>query len=380
MSRILVPFVRVLRGVQLLSLALLLASCGSTPSAPPSISLNDGKVEVSGLPSDTLRALEALSDDQWPDVFAVAVSSDAPGMLGAYRVDGSIVRFTPAFPLDAGRQYAVRFNAGTLPGAAGGPALTAMVGRPAERTEPTTEVLRIYPTGGAVPENVLRMYIEFSAPMGRKSGVEYLTLLDHNGKEIPGAVLPLDYEFWSPDHRRFTVFFDPGRVKDGILPNREMGRAFTPGKTVTLVVNRDWRDEHGLPLKAEHRRSFEVLPADTRPLSPADWRITPPPARGRMPLVVTFPTPLDQSLLMRALGVRQNGKVVEGETTLGAGETQWSFTPREPWTAGTYQFLALDILEDIAGNQVGRAFEVDNFDSVDKDPDPKQVLLPFQVK
>ncbi len=29
---------------------------------------------------------------------------------------------------------------------------------------------------------------------------------------IRGAVLPLDYEFWSPDHRRFTVFFDPGRV------------------------------------------------------------------------------------------------------------------------------------------------------------------------
>jgi hypothetical protein len=44
----------------------------------------------------------------------------------------------------------------------------------------------------------MRMYVEFSAPMERKSGVEYITLLDHAGKEIPGAVLPLEYEFWSP--------------------------------------------------------------------------------------------------------------------------------------------------------------------------------------
>ena len=296
-------------------------------------------------------------------------------------MDGNIVRFTPAFPLDAGRQYDVRFDASRVPGTPAGQApVVAKVGRPAEHTEPTTMVTRIYPTAEAIPENVLRMYVEFSAPMGRKSGVEYLTLLDHSGKEIPGAVLPLDYEFWSPDHRRFTVFFDPGRVKDGILPNREMGRAFTPGQTVTLVVNKDWRDEHGLPLKEEYRRSFKVLPADTRPLDPKDWRITAPPAAGRSPLVVTFNKPLDQSLLQRALGVRRDGKVVEGDIELGKGETEWRFTPKTPWSAGTYQFLALDVLEDVAGNQVGRAFEVDNFDTVDKDPDPKSVTLPFQVR
>ncbi len=80
------------------------------------------------------------------------------------------------------------------------------------------------------------------------------------------------------------------------------------------------------------------------------------------------------------MGVRRDGQVVDGEATIGEGETRWMFTPREPWRVGTYQFLALDILEDIAGNQVGRAFEVDNFDTVDKDPDPKSVTLPFQVK
>ena len=100
--------------------------------------------------------------------------------------------------------------------------------------------------------------------MGRKSGVEYITLLDHAGQEIPGAVLPLEYEFWSPDHTRFTVFFDPGRVKKGILPNRQMGRPLEVGRTVTLVISREWRDQHGLPLKEDFRRVLRVGPTDLR--------------------------------------------------------------------------------------------------------------------
>ncbi len=359
----------------------LLACRSNTPTAPVGIALSNGNIEVSGLSSTALRALDGLPAADWPRVFRVAISADAPAMLGAYSVNDGIVRFTPAFPLDAGRTYDVRFDPGAL--GAAGTGLVSMattVARPSEHTEPTTVVTRVYPSGDTIPENILRMYVEFSGPMGRKSGVEYLALLDHGGKEIPGAVLPLDYEFWSPDHTRFTVFFDPGRVKDGILPNREMGRAFTPGQTVTLVVSSAWRDEHGLPLKNDFRRTFTVRPADSRPLDPKSWRITAPASSGRDPLVVTFPTPLDRSLLLRALGVRQGTAIVDGDTSIGASETEWRFVPREPWRAGTYQFLALDILEDVAGNQVGRAFEVDNFDSVDKDPDPEQVLLPFQVK
>ena len=61
-------------------------------------------------------------------------------------------------------------------------------------------------------------------------------------------------------------------------------------------------------------------------------------------------------------------------------ETGWTFTPKDPWRAGTYNLLALDILEDLAGNQIGRAFEVDNFESVDKGPNPQTLTIPFIVK
>ncbi len=358
------------------------AACSrSAPAGPPAIALDNGTVTISGLPSATLAALETLPTSGWPDVLRVMVSADAPPMLGAYAVDDGVVRFTPAFPLDVGRQYSVRFDPAPLPASArASGVLTASIGTRALPESPTTIVTRVYPTSDEVPENVLRMYVEFSRPMGRKSGVEYISVLDNTGKVIPGAVLPLDYEFWSPDHRRFTVFFDPGRVKEGILPNREMGRAFRPGTSITVLISPEWRDERGLPLTHEFRRTFRVVPAMTRPLDPAQWRITPPPASTREPLVVAFGQSLDHSLLQRALGVRQGGAPIEGDTEIGPGETTWRFTPHRAWRSGTYQFLALDILEDVAGNQVGRAFEVDNFDSVDKDPDPQQVLRPFIVK
>ena len=257
--------------------------------------------------------------------------------------------------------------------------MLAKVARPAEHTTPTTVVTRVYPTGEVVPENLLRMYVEFSAPMGRPSGIPFMTLLDEQGRTIEGAFLPLDYEFWSPDHKRFTAFFDPGRVKAGILPNQQMGRALNPGRSVTLVISRDWRDEHGLPLKEEFRRTLRVGPAIATPLDTAAWRVDAPTAGGRTGVAVTFPAPLDHGLLMRALGVSRDGEPVEGEILVDNAETRWTFTPRDPWRAGGYQLIALDIVEDVAGNQIGRAFEVDNFDEVDKSPNAKTISIPFTV-
>jgi hypothetical protein len=276
----------------------------------------------------------------------------------------------------------VRFDGGRVAGWDGGAVtvVEAAVGRPPEATEATTVVARVYPSGDIVPANMLRMYIEFSAPMGRPSGVEFIHLLDHEGKEIAGAVLPLDYEFWSPDHTRFTVFFDPGRVKKGILPNQQMGRPLEAGRTVTLVVDAAWRDAHGLPLKEGYRRQFRVEAPAEKPLDTRRWRIEAPVSGSRMAMTVTFPTALDRGLLMRALSVSRDGASIEGDVVIGQAETRWSFAPKEPWRAGAYQLVALDILEDVAGNQIGRAFEVDNFDTVDKSPNPQTITIPFTVQ
>jgi hypothetical protein len=80
-----------------------------------------------------------------------------------------------------------------------------------------------------VPENLLRMYVEFSAPMGSRQAGAFVRLLDRtSGSDtvVDEAFLPVEADFWSSDHKRYTLFLDPGRVKRGILPNRERGRPF----------------------------------------------------------------------------------------------------------------------------------------------------------
>jgi hypothetical protein len=367
------------------------ASCGPSvsPHAAAQILLRAGDgedgdvVEVTGISPLELRALDqaSLTSEQWSDVFRVAIAPDAPAVLGSYVVSGATLRFTPLFPLDPGRTYHVRFDAGRVPGAAAdAKAVEATVSHPAPARAPVTVVTAVYPSGGTVPANLLRMYVEFSQPMGRKSGVEHISLHDHTGREIPGAVLPLDYEFWSPDHTRFTIFLDPGRVKRGILPNEQMGRPLEAGRSITLHIKREWRDEHGLPLKEDFRREFLVGPPDEAPLDPASWRVEAPAAGGRGSLSVSFPKALDRGLLLRALGVERDGRPVAGEVAVERGETRWAFTPAEPWRPGAYHVLVLDILEDVAGNQIGRAFEVDTFRTVDNSAEPQTITIPFHVR
>jgi hypothetical protein len=370
------------RAVVVAALAAAATACAGPPE-PPAIRMtqpDDGRafVHVVNLPASTLADLSSRprNAEQWASILKVATAADAPAVIGDYRiVDGSL-RFTPAFPFDPGRPYAVRYN-----GAAAGdpsPPLYGTFSLPATTTAPSTSVTGIYPSGDVVPENLLRMYIEFSAPMSQGSGIEHIALQGPDGAVVEGAFLPLAYEFWNRERTRFTLFFDPGRVKRGILPNRQSGRAMKAGERYTLVVGQSWRDENGQPLKQEFRKSMVAGPADMAPLDTARWRLTPPSA-AQSPLVVSFGEPLDHGLVLRALSVSRAGKTVEGEARADVGEAQWTFTPREPWTKGRYALVASSILEDAAGNQIGRAFEIDNFETVDKGPDARTVSLPFVV-
>jgi hypothetical protein len=382
--------IRVLRVAALASLLAGAVACGRSSDTSPALALvaatDDvpAHVAVTGLPRGALRAVSGadLSPGQWSSLLRVAVAADAPPVLGDYGVQDGALRFTPLYPFDPGRPYRVRFDPDHLPGGAGSglASLESTMALAAVEGTPSTRVVGVFPSGDEVPENLLRMYVRFSAPMGRRSGVEHIALLGADGTEIEGAVLPLDYELWSPDHTRFTVLFDPGRVKLGILPNRELGRPLEAERTFTLVISREWRDASGQPLADEYRRELRVGPADERPIDPSAWQVAPPAAGGRGELVVRFPEPLDHGLLMRALGVRRDGDPVTGEIGVDTGETTWRFRPEEAWEPGGYELFALDVLEDPSGNQIGRAFEVDNPDAVGEGPSARSVAIPFSVR
>lgn len=350
------------------------AASGTAPAA----------IEVIGLQSEAIGALRSrtLSRPQWAAVLRVAVAGDQPAMLGEYAVTDDGIRFTPSFPLDPGREYVVNFALAAVPGAAadGRASMTARVSLPAVKRDPTTVVAQMYPSADVVPENQLRLYLHFSAPMGRKGGLDFIALVDDSGRQVVDPFLPLDAEFWNGDRTRYTVFFDPGRQKRGILPNQQMGRSLAIGTRYAIVVSRDWPDTNGLPLKEEFRKSFTVGPADERPIDVKSWRVSSPNAGTRDPIVVTFPEPLDHGLLLRALGVTGgDGGFLDGDVHIEEGETRWTFTPRTPWRAATYQLTALDMLEDLAGNRIGRAFEVDQFDRADRTAEADRTLIPIVI-
>jgi hypothetical protein len=370
---------------------LTLPACGrSTPSSPQiRLSHADANpsaatIEITGLPSDELNALRARTHTvaEWQAVVRVTVVATqpatstpaaVPAVAGAYAVTDRGIVFTPMFGLDPGQPYAVTVNHR-------GGQLTEVVSLPKPSVAPTTVVSHTYPSADTVPENQLRLYVHFSAPMGRKGGLDYIRLLDSSGQEMKGAFLPLDAEFWNGDRTRFTLFFDPGRVKRGVRPNEELGRALMAGQRYTLVVSRDWPDAQGLPLKEEFRRTFTAGSADTQPLDPKTWQVQPPAGGTREPLTVTFPEPLDHGLLVRALGVSTASGAVNGESAVDSQEKRWAFTPRDPWSGGDYRIVVMTILEDLAGNRIGRAFEVDRFDRVDAQSGGETIDLPFRAR
>ena len=145
------------------------------------------------------------------------------------------------------------------------------------------------------------------------------------------------------------------------------------------MIDREWIDGRGNPLRETFSRKFRVGQPDLQPLDYRRWQVMAPALGTRDVLAVTFPKPLDHGLLMRAIGVRRDGQPVTGEVRVEADETRWIMTPTDAWRSGRYEVIALSILEDLAGNRIGRAFEVDTFDHVDEDVEPEVTRIPFEL-
>ena len=370
------------------------SACREHRTRPPAIIIAIGRastqatgtlpVVVLGIDDANLKSLATShwSNEQWRALLRVTVAGgDSVPIEGRYYVTDSSAEFSPTFPFDAGRLYAARLDPSKLPTPSSDSTVSALVDikRPSGVT--ATLVARVVPTSDVVPENVLRMYVEFSAPMSRQPGTTFVHLIDDNGREVKNAFLPLDADFWNPAHTRYTVFFDPGRVKRGILPNEQMGRALRSGRAYAIVVDTAWHDALGNALGASYRREFRAGPAITTPISLDAWGIVPPAAGGRNPLVVRFARALDNGLLRRALGVAtKSGAAIPGDVSIEDHEMEWHFTPRTPWAAGDYNLVVLSILEDVAGNRIGRAFEADMFDRVDSTAAPERYTKAFTVK
>lgn len=345
--------------------AALLASAAE----PPKITLKDGTYRLTGVPTD------AVPPDGWQSVFAVYASTapNVPPMLGEYSLSNGDLTFKPRFAVSPGVRTRAVYHPPT------GRDVEAIFEGSAAPHYAATSITQIYPTADALPANLLRLYIQFSAPMRKGTAWQYIRLLDESGTLVKLPFLELDQELWDREGRRLTVLFDPGRIKRGVLPREQEGPALVEGRSYILLIDSRWPDENGQPLLRELSKRFRVTSELRQGIDLKQWKLQSPSAGSRNPLTLEFPTPLDFALQQRMIQVLHNGTEVVGKVTVEAGEKQWRFTPDALWKAGVYEVRVDTALEDLAGNKVGRPFDVDTFDRIERRVQRKYESLRFTV-
>jgi hypothetical protein len=365
-----INFLLILSQIKLL---LLVAAVQVEPAvAKITIELTSGperRVEVVGLSPDTFARLDRakLSRGAWQRILALYVDTgskrQALPVLGDYRVQGDRLVFTPQFPLKPGLAYRAVFDATALPDSKKEVHQARVETRlliPEQTRGKPAVVEAVYPSGDTLPENLLKFYIHFSAPMSRGGSYRHIRLLDSTGAVVDLPFLELAEELWDQSGRRLTLLLDPGRVKQELKPNQEVGRALMHGNEYSLLIAETWPDARGVRLAREHRKNFRVVAADTQQPDEAQWKLTLPDAGTRQPLTVKFNEPLDHALLQHAIRVVDpSNETLDGRIEVTGHETEWHFRPENPWVAGAHQLFVDTTLEDRSGNSIGRPFEVD---------------------
>lgn len=218
-------------------------------------------------------------------------------------------------------------------------------------------VKTVYPTSQVLPENLLRLYIQFSQAMKTSGNIEKIKLLDAHGAEVPHVFFNNVHELWNREQTQLTLLLDPARVKTGLQAHTSLGRALEANKKYTLIIE-GLEDVNHHPMARAFRKDFTIERADTLIPEPKNWKLTIPKGNTKNSFIVSFPHMLDyQSLLDRLILTDRDNKPIEGHITIKKQETQWHFQPQDPWEAGEYMLHIHTRLEDPAGNNLNGLFD-----------------------
>ena len=334
----------------------------------PIIQFQDGLVEIDGLPLSDSSSTTRPSDDEWHSIVSVYTKDafekkiDQP-VAGRYEWKGDKVFFKAVYEFAPGETYHVVFD----------PTKFLMcVGIESEFSwkesaisfsvpaviHPNTTIKSIFPESSMLPENLLRMHIYFSAPMMPGHAYEHITLMREDGTKVEKAFLVVDQELWNADRKRFTLLFDPGRIKRELKSNIDLGMALEEGGKYTLVIDSAWRDINGKPLSKPVAKTFFVSSAVRSKVSPKNWKIETPLAGSLGNIIISFDRPLDHALAIKHITVRNALGEVKGSATI-VKDLLWEFTPDDPWIKGDYALMVSPLLEDVAGNNLNNSFDLD---------------------
>jgi hypothetical protein len=281
---------------------------------------------------------------------------------GTYRLDNNkrIIAFIPNFPFLSNETYKANLdiNLNCRKDSLSSIRATLEFGKN-RSDEPLTYVKKIYPTALYWPENILRFYIEFSAPIREDQALEHIRLFDANGMEQEGVFLDTARELWSTDKKQLTVLFDPGRVKKGLFAHTHYGRALKVGEQYSLMIDQNMLDARGRNLAQSFTKHFSAIDEVVAPLDPNDWKLIAPKVSTFQSLTLIFPNSLDRFLLELCINILGSDfSVLSGKVSIKKKETIWSFIPKLPWQRYAYTIRINNRLEDSSGNNLNESFDL----------------------
>ena len=302
---------------------------------------------------------ESLVTIIWEDNKAVAISifesSDslevslrgAPyPVIGEHNTrDGHSV-FTPAVPFERGSEYVVTTSSRAM--------YSFLV--PADTTQRAPALTGSFPSCDTVPSNLLKMYLQFSEPMMEGRSSQFVQLFDAvTGDTLNSAFLDLQPELWNEDGTILTLWLDPGRIKQDLIPNKKLGVVLNDSRRYTLKVARGWRSKNGLPIEREFNRTFTASKRDVAKPNFKLWSVS----AARTEVRIEFNESLDWSLINSCFSIWSGDQEIEALTIAELCETSLTILPPIVMQPGDYSLNIESRLEDLAGNNLNRLFETD---------------------
>ncbi len=277
-------------------------------------------------------------------------NSNGVKILGEYskRTDSFI--FTPVVPFTRGFNYEIFFRDKQI----------GKINIPQANSAYAPSLVAVYPAQDTLPENLLKLYFQFSGSMREGESQQHIVLLNDRNDTMENVFLNLQPELWNSERTVLTIWLDPGRIKRDLIPNQQMGNPLQRGKRYTLRVSANWKDIHGLPLTREFKKQFIVGARDSISPNIDNWLLELPLPKTKDPLVIRTREPLDFFLLQETIQiVSNNAQITEGHIEINNDEATVIFIPDLPWDVGKYTLQVDSHLEDLAGNNLNKLFDRD---------------------
>jgi hypothetical protein len=332
----------------------LIFACSEKKNSPITIYWEDGKATGFLIPTEYLN-------NNPPDSIHVQISNQPikTFILGEYINVPEGILFKPYLPLTNGLTYRVLLSE----------ELIYEVEFLIPHADDIPSIVALYPSSDTVPDNLLKIYIQFSRPMREGVSAEQIILIQNGKDTVTAPFLDLQPELWNKERNLLTLWLDPGRVKRDLQPNKKMGAPLQEGENYELVIKQDWQDTRGIVLKEEYRKKFWVGKRDAVSPDLKDWDFELPKAGSSDPLIIQLHEPLDFVLMKETIFIRdEKGIALPVDIKALNNENTLSATPSSPWKVGSYYIECEFRLEDLAGNNLDRLFDRDiSKDEIKKD-------------